>query len=73
MLGLLPVPGDPPITPMTLKEARQWVRDHDDADELDEKELEEAFRAIFGRDAVYADREQGLWSHLCAAEEVQEE
>jgi hypothetical protein len=54
---------------MTLKQAEQWVRNHDDNSELDAEELEQAFRAIFAREPDNEDREQGLWSHLCAAVE----
>jgi hypothetical protein len=52
---------------MTKSEAEKWVRDHSDEDELDNDECEAAFEAIFERTADDEDREQGLWSHLCAA------
>ena len=47
---------------MTKNEATQWVLAHEDGDEL-----EAAFTAIFERPADDQDREEGLWSHLCAA------
>lgn len=52
---------------MTKTEAERWVRSHGDDDKLADDELEAAFTAIFGREADDEDREQGLWSHLCAA------
>ena len=52
---------------MTKNEATKWVLAHEDGDELDGDELEAAFEAIFGRPADDQDREEGLWSHLCAA------
>lgn len=51
---------------MSETQAEQWVREHGDADELDDVELEEAFAAIFDRAPDDLDRTQGLWSHLCA-------
>ena len=56
----------PPTTRMTEEEAREWVEDHRDEDELDSDELEHAFAAIFGRRADDHDRQEGLWSHLTA-------
>ncbi len=56
-----------PAATMTNAEATQWVRDHSDGDQLDEQQLEAAFRAIFERAPDADDHEQGLWSHLCAA------
>jgi hypothetical protein len=52
---------------MTKQQATQWVRGHDDGDDLDEEELESAWLAIMGRPADGQDRAEGLWSHLCAA------
>ena len=52
---------------MTKSEAELWVFNHDDNDNLDDGELEAAFAAIFEREPDDYDREQGLWSHLCAA------
>lgn len=54
-------------TEMTAAEAKQWVLSHGDGDDLDEAELEAAFTAIFERAPDDEEREQGLWSHLCAA------
>lgn len=51
---------------MTKRQAKQWVKDHEDADDLDEGELEAAFTAIFERKPDDQDREEGLWSHLNA-------
>jgi hypothetical protein len=51
---------------MTKEQAEKWVRNHTDSDDLDESDLESAFAAIFERPADDEDREQGLWSHLCA-------
>ncbi len=53
--------------PMRTETAIQWVRDHNDDDVLDDHELEQVFAAIFGRPPTDDDREQGLWSHVCAA------
>lgn len=50
----------------TEARAKAWVAAHDDSDELDDDELEAAFRAIFDRDPDDEDREQGLWSLLNA-------
>lgn len=52
---------------MTKSEAELWVFNHDDNDDLSDDELESAFAAIFDREPDDEDREQGLWSHLCAA------
>jgi hypothetical protein len=54
---------------MTKRQAEAWVRSQHDDDELDNDELEAAFRAIYGRAPDDQDREEGLWSHLCAAVE----
>lgn len=56
---------------MNKQQAENWVRNHNDDDVLDNDELEAAFAAIFERPADDEDREQGLWSHLCAAEAVE--
>jgi hypothetical protein len=58
---------------MTREQAEKWVREHNDGDDLDEDDLEAAFAAIFERAADDEDREQGLWSHLCAAVEADHE
>ncbi len=55
---------------MTKSQAEKWVRSHSDDDDLDDAELEAAFAAIYERAADDEDREQGLWSHLCAAVEA---
>ena len=52
---------------MTKAEARRYVADHEDSDELDDADLVAAFTAIYGRAPDDIDRDQGLWSHLCAA------
>lgn len=56
---------------MTEAEATEWVRSHSDDDQLEDDQLEAAFAAIFEREADDEDRAQGLWSHLCAAVEVE--
>lgn len=53
-------------TRMTEEEAREWVEENSDEDDLDQEDLEHAFAAIFGRRADDEDRAQGLWSHLNA-------
>lgn len=55
---------------MTEAEAIEWVREHDDSDEIDPLELEAAFLALYGRPADDTDRAQGLWSHCCAARDT---
>jgi hypothetical protein len=57
---------------MTEAEAVQWVNELDDDDELDEADLEEAFRALYGREPDEDDRAVGLWSLLCAAVSAQD-
>lgn len=57
----------PPTVRMTEDEAREYVEEHTDEDDLDEDDLEHAFAAIFGRRADDQDRAEGLWSHLNAA------
>jgi len=60
---------------MTKQEATEWVKEYgamEEDVEFDEGELEEAFRAIFGRPSDAEDREgegagMGRWSDLCAA------
>ena len=54
---------------MKKDEAIEWVKNHDDDDDMDQDELEEAFAAIFERPADDQDRVESLWSHLCAAVE----
>lgn len=56
----------PPTVRMTEDEAKEYVADHSDEDDLDEDDLEHAFAAIFGRRADDKDRSEGLWSHLNA-------
>lgn len=51
----------------TEEEATEWVRSHDDDDTLDDDDLDRAFHSLFGRRPNDSDREQGLWSHVCAA------
>lgn len=52
---------------MSKQQAIEWVKNHSDDDTLNDDELEAAFLAIFERAADDDDREQGLWSHLCAS------
>lgn len=56
---------------MTKSQALQYVRSQSDSDHKDETELEEAFAALFERAPDDEDREQGLWSHLCAEEQAE--
>lgn len=49
----------------TKAEARAWVRQHGDDDELDQHELEMCFLALYERPADAQDRREGLWSHCC--------
>jgi hypothetical protein len=51
---------------MTKREAEQWVRDHDDDDDLDDGELSEVFAALYGRKPDRQDYDDGLWSLVCA-------
>lgn len=53
-------------TRMTEEQAREWVAEHGNDDELDAEELEHAFAAIFGRRANDQERTEGVWSHLNA-------
>lgn len=53
--------------PMTEIEAIEWVQAQDENDRLDEDDLEAAFAAIYERLPDDQDREDGLWSLLCAA------
>lgn len=52
---------------MTKKEATAWVKAHEDDDDVDDSELEEVFEALYDRAPDAQDREEGLWSHVCAA------
>jgi hypothetical protein len=52
---------------MTKREAIEWARSYSDDDVLDEDELDQAFRAIYGRNPDRYDRETGLWSLIWAA------
>lgn len=52
---------------MTKRQAEQLIRSTDDVEELQPEELEAAFAAIFERPPDDKDREEGLWSHVCAA------
>lgn len=55
---------------MMKSEAMRWIAEHGDDDNLEEEELEAAFRAIYGRQPDAEDREKGLWSVLCADPDV---
>lgn len=52
---------------MTESDAIKWVRSRTNDDDLSDDDLEAAFLAIFGREPDDDDRDQGLWSHICAA------
>lgn len=60
-----------PTVRMTEEQAREYIAEHDDSDDLDADDLEHAFAAIFGRRASDWDRAEGLWSILCTAKEAQ--
>jgi len=52
---------------MTKQEAIQFVRDHSDQDNLSDDELTPVYAALYGAEPDDRDREEGLWSHCCAA------
>lgn len=56
-----------PSVRMTEDEAKEYVTDHTDEEELDDDDLEHAFAAISGRRADDQDRAEGLWSQINAA------
>ena len=58
--------GCPPTTRMTEEQAKEWVLEHTDDDELDADDLEHAFAAVYSRRADDQERAEGLWSHLNA-------
>jgi len=47
------------------REAIEYVRSHDDHDNLDREDIEAAYTALYGPPDDQ-DREEGLWSHCCA-------
>lgn len=56
---------------MTEHEATEWVYDQDESSEIDELQLEAAFRALAGRalagrEPDDEDRRAGLWSLCCS-------
>ena len=59
---------------MTKAEAIEWVetRDEQDHESIDDDDLEAAYAALYGRPAEDQDREEGLWSHCCAAARVED-
>lgn len=57
---------------MTRNEAVEWVATRSTEDEIDDEELREAFRALYGRWPDQQDEEEGLYSHCCAAARVYE-
>ena len=57
---------------MTKQQAFDFVRDHSDNDSLDDDDLAEVFAALYGREPDAQDREEGLWSHCCAAQQSAE-
>lgn len=46
-----------------------WMSLHKDSDDIPDEELVENFRLLYGRDPDATDREQGLWSLICAGVE----
>ena len=55
---------------MTKDQAVSWVYDQDENDgDVDESQLEAAFRALYGRPSDEEDQLVGVWSLCCAATE----
>lgn len=52
---------------MNEEQAKEWVLERTDDDEIDQDKAEHAFAAIFGRRANDQERMEGLWSHLNAS------
>jgi len=52
---------------MTAMQAAEWVKSQSGQDPCDDDELEAAFEALYERKPDAKDREEGLWSHCCAA------
>jgi hypothetical protein len=48
-------------------EVREFIDTYEDDDEIPAEELERVFRLAYGREATDEDRENGLWSLICAA------
>lgn len=57
----------PPTTRYTEEQAKEYVAEHTDDDDLDEDDLEHVFAALNRRRATDQERAEGLWSHCCAA------
>lgn len=57
--------GISPTVKYTEGEAKEWVADHADDDDLNKEDLEHVFAAIIGRRAEDHDRSDGLWSLVC--------
>ncbi len=58
--------GRSPSARMTEEQAKAWVLERTDDDEIAQDEAEHAFAAIFGHRADDQERAEGLWSHCCA-------
>lgn len=74
LLGDQRNPGEIDTTTYTLDEEllktntlRGFVDNHEDDDDFDDQELEEMFILAYDREPDDDDRDQGLWSHICAA------
>jgi len=46
---------------------REYVADHSDEDEAEIEQLEYYFQLAYLRPSEGYDRQDGLWSHICAA------
>lgn len=52
-----------PTVRFTEQQAKEYVAEHDDDDELDAEDLEHLFAALFGRRADERERSIGIWSY----------
>ena len=52
---------------MTKAEAKQYVRAHEDDDEMDAADIDAVFAALYDRPPDARDRQEGVWPHCCAA------
>jgi len=55
---------------MTKQQAIDYVRDHEDCDDLDPEDIRAAYVALYGNEPDSEDEAEGLWSHCCAAVET---
>lgn len=52
---------------MTEAEATEFVIENWENDQVSDDEVEDCFRALYGREPDEDDITEGLWSHCCAA------